>query len=85
MINEGNEMTGNRCHMQQNEGCMICDCNCNCESTGEFEMTRAQLQRFAPEKHQGDVGGTAAGGPDGDETLAVDNIWAIGAGDEYSG
>jgi len=66
-------MTGKRCHMQQNEGCLIC------ESTGEFEMTRAQLQRFAPEKHQGDIGGTAAGG------LAVDNIWGIGAGDEYPG
>jgi len=48
-------------------------------------MTRAQLQRFAPEKHQGDIGGTAAGGLDGEETLAVDNIWGIGAGDEYPG
>jgi len=43
MVNEGNEMTGRRCHMRQNEGCLICDRDR--ESTGEFEMAR-----FAPEK-----------------------------------
>jgi len=32
-----------------------------------------------------DIGRTAAGGLDGEETLAVDNIWGIGAGDEYPG
>jgi len=29
------------------------------------------------------IGGTAAGGLEGDETLAADNVWGIRAGGEY--
>ena len=61
-------MTGKTCHMQKNEECLICDRNCDCESTGELQMAM-----FAPEKDKRQTW-TAAGGLDGDETLAADNV-----------